>query len=104
MVLGATDEKGWELESVEVKGRRLTGRLRRGRFQPWEFGRVTVWQMKHLFGYGTTGNPSPGYDPQEACYESCRKQGMTEFQAYCRWVDEVKPALEGVTSCQPATS
>lgn len=76
MIKGAIDDKG---------------HVFRGEYKPHEFGKITVWQMKNLFGYREKPRPMSDID---AFWLRSRILGQSEFEIWRRWADEVKPFLE----------
>jgi len=76
MILGAINDKGETL---------------RGQYKPAEFGKITVWQMKNLFGYKGRGKSVSEWD---AYYLRMKILKHSEFEIWRRWADEVKPFLE----------
>lgn len=63
-----------------------------GKYKPWEFGKLTLWQLKNLFGY--SGATAPRVDACEAFWKASRLKGESEFSIYCRWKDQVQAVLE----------
>lgn len=63
-----------------------------GRYKPWEFGRITLWQMKNLFGYN--GIVTTRIDARVAFWKASRIKGESEFSIWCRWKDEVESKME----------
>jgi len=63
-----------------------------GKYKPWEFGKLTVWQLKNLFGYNGVSN-MPQVDARQAFWKASRIKGESEFSIWCRWHDEVESKL-----------
>lgn len=63
-----------------------------GQYKPWEFGRITLWQMKNIFGYGGTNNMGR-VDVREAFWKRLRILKVSEFEIWCRWHDEVQSKM-----------
>lgn len=76
MIRGAVNDKGERLE---------------GQYSPQEFGQLTLWQMKHLFGYRGKVLPKTA---KEMFWERCRIKGDSEFDIWRQWHDQFQAIIE----------
>lgn len=84
-----------------IRGAVSGGNRLAGQYSPEEFGRMTVWQMKNVFGYnGGADTPIDfaknvgAFDTEGAFWKANRAKGESEFTIWQRWNDEVLKPLE----------
>lgn len=65
-----------------------------GRYKPWELGRLTVWQLRYLFG-GKLNNKIPA-DTRGGYLYSHKLKGTPAFEVWRQWKDEIEPGLKAV--------
>lgn len=71
-------------------------RIGPGELSPAEFGKVTIWQLRYLYGFSSgsgSGSPRSG---REAYWHRMRILGHSEFEIWRKWHDEMKAAFEVV--------
>jgi hypothetical protein len=78
LILGAVGEVEGKLQALM------------GRYTPEQFGRITLWQMRNLFGFQEKGKP---LTDKEAFWLSCRSRGMSEFDIRHQWITVKIPEL-----------
>ena len=59
--------------------------------KPWEFGKLTLWQMHNLFGFK---GKKPPPNPKQLFWDAARKNGESEFLIYKRWTEQVQPKVK----------
>ena len=53
-----------------------------GTLTPAQFGRTTLWQLRHLYGFGGAGVKM---NQREIFLNRCRILGLSEMETWKRW-------------------